>query len=420
MQNPPSPGATAAGRRLSCRFCGAGLIRTFVDLGSSPLANDYLRDEDLARMEAFYPLRVFVCDRCLLVQLPSAVTPERIFHEYAYFSSYSTSWLAHAKAYAEMAVARFGLGRESLVVELASNDGYLLQYFREMGIPVLGIEPAANVAAEAARRGIPTRVEFFNEESARAMRGEGLEADLIVANNVLAHVPDLNSFVAGMRHLLRRGGTLTLEFPHLLQLISLNQFDTIYHEHLSYFSFHTAREVMRAHGLDVFDVEGVPTHGGSLRLYVRHAGSGRIEGRVAEMEARERAAGLDGIDGYVSFEGRVWAAKRKLLEFLIRAREGGKRLAGYGAPAKGNTLLNYCGIRTDFLEYTVDRSPHKQGLYLPGTRIPIRAPETVFETRPDYLLILPWNLCEEITKQMAGIRGWGGQFILPIPEVKVV
>jgi len=404
-----------------CRFCGTGLRYTFVDLGMSPLANSYLLPTQLHCMEPFYPLHVYVCESCLLVQLQEFASPEHIFSEYAYFSSYSSSWLQHARAYAEMMVERFGLGPHHQVIEIASNDGYLLQYFAARGIPVLGIEPARNVAEEAIKKGIPTIIRFFGEETAHHLIAQGVRADLLVGNNVLAHVPQLNDFVRGMKVLLQPHGIITLEFPHLMRLMAENQFDTIYHEHFSYFSLATVRRIFAAHGLTVFDVEELPTHGGSLRIYVCHAedSSQPLGPRVADLLAREEAAGLTCLAPYLSFAERVKKTKRDILDFLIREKQGGKSIVGYGAPAKGNTLLNYCGIRSDFLDYTVDVSPHKQGRFLPGTHIPIYAPERVRQTKPDYLFVLPWNLKDEIMQQMAYIRQWGGRFIIPIPEVTV-
>lgn len=409
-----------------CRFCAKPLDITFADLGLTPLSNDYLKPEDRERSEAFHPLHARVCAECKLVQLPLIETPEHIFTVYAYFSSYSSSWLKHCESYSEAISARLGLGAESLVVELASNDGYLLQYFRKRGIPVLGIEPAANVAQVAKDKGIPTLVRFFGVELARELVKEGKQADLIAANNVLAHVPDINDFVEGIRILLKPAGTATLEFPHLLRLMEQNQFDTIYHEHYSYLSLHTVEKVFAAHGLEVADVEELKTHGGSMRLHVRHARpAGATRGHapaagLLKVRADEAKAGLDGIRAYVAFEEQVKKVKRSLLRFLIEAKEAGKTVVGYGAPAKGNTLLNYCGVRTDFIDYTVDLSPHKQGHWLPGTRIPIEAPDKIFATRPDYVVILPWNIKEEIMEQMKGIRAWGGKFVVPIPEVKVL
>lgn len=407
---------------VSCRFCGAPLSQVFVDLGASPLANSYLEPEDLGKAEAFYPLCVYVCGECFLVQLPEEERPEAIFSEYAYFSSYSESWLRHAEAYARAMVERFGLGADHQVVEIASNDGYLLRWFKERDIPVLGIEPARNVAAAAQAAGIPTLVKFFGAATARELVDQGTRADLLVGNNVLAHVPDLNDFVAGLKILLAPAGVLTMEFPHLLRLMQEDQFDTIYHEHYSYFSFATVRRVFAAHGLTLFDVEELPTHGGSLRIYGRHDEDATkpVGERVGELLVGEEAARLGCLETYRSFTERVLRVKRGLLRFLIDAKEEGKTIAGYGAPAKGNTLLNYCGIRTDFLDYTVDRSPHKQGRYLPGTRIPIHGPDRLRETRPDYVLILPWNLKEEIVEQMADVRTWGGRFVVAVPEVRVL
>ena len=404
-----------------CRFCGSGLRHTFVDLGMSPLCQTHIERQQLNQMEPFFPLHVWVCDHCWLVQLQEYVSPKDLFTEYAYFSSYSDTWLEHAKAYTDLMVQRFGIGAQSLVVELASNDGYLLRHFTAKGVPVLGVEPAANVAKVAVRKGIPTLVKFFGEKTALELTAEGRQADLLLGNNVLAHVPKLNDFVEGMRVLLKPQGVITMEFPHLMRLMEGNQFDTIYHEHFSYFSFLTVEKVFAAHGLTVFDVEELPTHGGSLRLYARHAANSSLPvgPRVDELRHREEEAGFTRLEHYFSFSERVKQTKRRLLEFLVQAKQEGKSIAGYGAPGKGNTLLNYCGIRTDFLDYTVDRNPYKQGKYTPGTRIPIYAPEKIRETKPDYVLILPWNLKDEIMAQLGYIREWGGQFIVPIPEVKV-
>jgi C-methyltransferase C-terminal domain/Putative zinc binding domain/Methyltransferase domain len=406
----------------SCRFCAAPLRRTFVDLGMSPLCESYVPAERLGAMEPFYPLHVRICERCLLVQLEEFVAPEEIFTEYAYFSSYSDSWVAHARGYVEMAVERFGLGRDSLVVELASNDGYLLQHVVEKGIPALGIEPAANVAQAARERGIETVVEFFGRDLAARLVAEGRRADLLTANNVMAHVPDLNDFVGGMEPLLAPEGVVTIEVPHLVRLVEDNQYDTIYHEHFSYFSFLTARKVLSAHGLHVFDVDELATHGGSLRLYAQRRSTGRrrVSSKVGALAERERALGFDTLDGHGDFSTRVEQTKWSLLEFLIDRRREGERVAGYGAPGKGNTLLNYCGIRTDLLEFTVDRNPYKQGQFLPGTHIPIRHPEALEQARPDYILILPWNLKEEIEAQLSYAREWGARCVVPIPEVEVL
>ena len=407
---------------FDCRFCRAPLTETFCDLGMSPLSNSYVPEEALQRMERFYPLHAYVCKACFLVQLAEFEAPENIFSDYAYFSSYSDSWLAHCKAYTQSMIERFNLGNDSRVIEIASNDGYLLQYFMERNIPVLGIEPAANVAEFAERKGVRTLVEFFGVETAKDLRSQGIAADLLLGNNVLAHVPDINDFVAGMKIALKPDGVITMEFPHLLRLMEENQFDTIYHEHFSYLSFTTVEKIFSHHGITLFDVDEVPTHGGSLRIYGRHAEDGTkpVGPRVANLRAREAAGGLTTIDAYAAFAEQVRETKRALLEFLIDARRAGKRIAGYGAPAKGNTLLNYCGVREDFIDYTVDRSPHKQGKYLPGTHIPIFAPDKLRETKPDYVLILPWNLKDEIIGQLAHVRDWGARFVIPIPTVTVV
>jgi len=386
----------------------------------SPLCETFLRADELNRMEPFYPLRVWVCEGCFLVQLQEYVSPAEIFTEYAYFSSYSTSWLKHAKDYTDMAAGRFGLDGRSRVVEIASNDGYLLQYFVEKGIPVLGVEPAANVAKAAVERGVPTVVRFFGRQTAEDLVRDPGPAYLIVGNNVLAHVPDLNDFVGGLKILLATDGVVTMEFPHLWRLMEENQFDTIYHEHFSYLSFTTVIEIFLAHGLRIFDVDRIPTHGGSLRIYAGHSGSARAEEpAVAALRIAEEAHGFRTMERYASFAPRVEETKRALLDFLIETRRAGKSVAAYGAPGKGNTLLNYCGIRTDFLDYAVDRNPYKHGRYTPGTHIPIFPPERIRETRPDYVLILPWNLKDEITEQLAYVREWGGRFVVPIPRVDV-
>lgn len=404
-----------------CRFCHAVLQQTFVDLGMSPLCESYLRADQLNQMEPFYPLHVFVCNSCFLVQLQEYVSREAIFSDYAYFSSYSDSWLAHAKAYVEQMTARFHLNGSSLVAEVASNDGYLLQYFVAQQIPVLGIEPAANVAEVAVKRGVPTLVKFFGRATARELIAEGKHCDLVLGNNVLAQVPDLNDFVGGLKILLGPTGIVTVEFPHLMRLMEENQFDTIYHEHFSYFSFVTVEKIFAAHGLTLFDVEELMTHGGSLRIFARHVEdhSKPTTPRVHELRVREESAGFTRLDSYRSFAEQVIETKRKLLDFLIQAKRSGKRIVGYGAPGKGNTLLNFCGIRSDFLDYTVDRNPRKHGMFLPGTHIPILPTDYIKQTRPDYVLILPWNLKNEIMNQNAYIREWGGQFVVLIPEVKV-
>lgn len=405
-----------------CRFCDSPLEHTFADLGMSPVSNAFLKAAQLNHKESFYPLHAYVCGTCFLVQLKEFESPEAIFNEeYAYYSSYSDTWLSHARNYVDEMVRRFELHGSSFVVELASNDGYLLQYFAEKKIPALGVEPSANVAEVARQRGVETLVKFFGVRAAHEIVGRGHQADLLLGNNVLAHVPDLNDFVAGAKILLKSDGVITMEFPHLVCLMRDNQFDTIYHEHFSYFSFRTVHTIFAKHGLVLFDVQKLSTHGGSLRVFAKHAeDSGKpIASSVSSLLQEEQAAGLDEMTTYSAFAERVRITKRRLVQFLIEAKESGKSVVGYGAPAKGNTLLNYCGIRSDFIDYTVDRSPHKQGMFLPGTHIPIYAPDRIFETKPDYVLILPWNLKDEIMEQMAGIREWRGQFVLPIPQVMV-
>jgi SAM-dependent methyltransferase len=404
-----------------CRFCGAPLEAVFADLGSSPLANSYLPPERVNAMEPFYPLRALVCSNCFLVQLEEFEEPENIFSDYAYFSSYSSSWLDHSRRYAELMVKRLALGSASQVVELASNDGYLLQFFHERGIPVLGVEPAANVAEVAVEKGIPTHVAFFGSDTASSLASES-SADLLIGNNVLAHVPDLNDFVAGMEILLKPGGVITMEFPHLMRLIDENQWDTIYHEHFSYFSFLTVGRVFEAHGLRLFDVEELPTHGGSLRIFAAHADDEEKpeSEAVRALRERERLAGYEDLDTYLGYGRRVEADKRQILDFLIGLKDEGLRLAGYGAPAKGNTLLNYCGIRRDFLQYTCDLNPHKQDHFLPGSHIPIRSPDALKEDEPDVVLILPWNIKDEIVQQLSFVREWGGRFAARTPALTLL
>jgi SAM-dependent methyltransferase len=406
----------------ACRSCGAPLQSVFCDLGLQPPSNRYLEARELGGKEPFYPLRAYVCGQCYLVQLEQFEAPADIFSEYAYFSSYSETWLAHAERFVEGALPRFGLDERSRVVEIASNDGYLLQYFVRRGVPVLGIEPAANVARAAEARGVPTLVEFFGERLAARIAAERGRADLIVANNVFAHVPALTDFIAGLRTLLAPRGVVSIEVPHLLRLMQGNQFDTIYHEHFSYFSLLAAARALGAQGLRVFDVEELPTHGGSLRLYACHADDAQRASTpgVDKVAADEKAARLDTLAAYAAFGERVEETRRRLLEFMAGAKRGGKRVAAYGAAAKGNTLLNYCGLRGDAIDYVADRNPYKQGRYLPGSHIPIHAPERIAETRPDYLLILPWNLEEEVVRQNAHIRAWGGKFVVPIPAVRVL
>jgi ubiquinone/menaquinone biosynthesis C-methylase UbiE len=406
---------------VNCRFCG-GPLAEFVDLGMSPLCESYLTENQLNSMEPFYPLAACVCRDCLLVQLQEYVAPEHIFSEYAYFSAYSDAWVEHARRYAETMTERLSLGPASYVIELGSNDGYLIQFFVEKGIPVLGIDPAANIAGAAAARGVPTLVTFFGLGTAHELAEKGNQADLVVGNNVLAQVANLNSFVEGIRLILKPQGVCTIEFPHLFKTMVGNQFDQIYHEHFSYFAALTAEKIFAAHGRRIFDVEELWTHGGSLRLYACHADDAThpILPAVSALTRREREAGLHRLETYADFADRVRATKRKLLSFLIEAKSCGKSLARYGAPGKGNTLLNYCGIRTDFLDYTVDRNPYKQGKYLPGTHIPIFPLDEIPETRPEYVLILPWNLKDEITPQFAYLRSWDGKFVMPIPEVSVI
>ncbi|HSR99652.1 MAG TPA: class I SAM-dependent methyltransferase [Kofleriaceae bacterium] len=406
----------------TCRFCNTPLAHTLCDLGMSPLCESILAADQVNQMEPFYPLKVWVCHQCLLVQLEQYVSAEHIFTEYAYFSAFSTSWLQHAKDYVAMITERLGLGASSQVVELASNDGYLLQYFVERGIPALGIEPAANVAEAARKRGVETLVKFFGRELGAELAQTGKRADLVLGNNVLAQVPDLNSFVAGIAQLLKPTGTATLEFPHLQRLIEGNQFDTIYHEHFGYFSLLAVETIFAAHGLTIFDVEELWTHGGSIRIYARPTAdaSRPVGARVLELRAREEGLGFRDMATYAAFEDRVRETKRRILELLIEAKRAGKRIAGYGAPGKGNTLLNYCGIRTDFIEFTVDRNPYKHGRFLPGTHIPCYAPDKIDAEKPDYIFILPWNFKDEILKQLAHARAWGAKFIVPIPEPQIL
>ena len=417
-----APSLVASNASVSaCRFCATPLHTTFVDLGMSPLCESYVPAHARNQMEPFYPLHVNVCEKCFLVQLDEYVTPDHIYTEYAYFSSYSDSWVEHARRYVDKVTGRLGLGPSSLVFEIASNDGYLLQHFVKGGVPVLGIEPAANVAKVAVDKGIPTLVRFFGVDTATDVaRGRG-RGDLIVGNNVLAHVPDINDFVGGLQVLLKPTGTITMEFPHLVRLMEGNQYDTIYHEHFSYLSLTTVQTIFNAHGLRVYDVEEIPTHGGSLRIYACHiAAAMETSTAVTSLMEQEAQFGLGRLETYSHFRAQVEETKRALLSFLIEAKRQGRSVVGYGAPGKGNTLLNYCGIRTDFLDYTVDRNPYKHGRLLPGTHIPIYAPERIKETRPDYVLILPWNLRDEIVQQLSYIREWGGRFVIPIPQVEVL
>jgi hypothetical protein len=406
---------------IPCRFCAEPLTQVMVDLGMSPLCESFLAGDQVNARESFYPLTTRVCNTCYLVQLEAYVGGEEIFTEYAYFSSYSDSWLEHARLYSEAMIERWKLGPRSFVVEVASNDGYLLQNFVKAGIPTLGIEPAVNVAKVAVEKGVPTLVKFFGVATATELANEGKQADLLLGNNVLAQVPDLNDFVGGLKILLKPTGVVTFEFPHLMRLVAENQFDTIYHEHYSYFSWLTTKAIFAKHGLTLFDVEELGTHGGSLRIYARHDEdtSKPITERAKELEERETKAGVWTPEYYKSFDEQVKETKRKILSFLVEAKRAGKKVVGYGAPGKGNTLLNYCAIRTDFIDFTVDRNPYKHGRFLPGTHIPILPPEALREARPDYVFILPWNLKDEIMKQLAFIREWGGKFVVPIPETRV-
>lgn len=401
-----------------CRFCESPIEITFCDLGKTPPSNSYLKTPD--QKEHFFPLHAFVCSNCHLVQLGQFQTPDEIFSDYAYFSSYSATWVEHARRYVEMMTERFSLNPKSFVVEIASNDGYLLQHFKAKNIPVLGIEPAKNVAAHAEKKGIPSLVKFFGLNTAKELTEQNKKADVLLGNNVLAHVPDLNDFVSGLKELLSPTGVITLEFPHLLQLIIHNQFDTIYHEHFSYFSLICLEKVFAKHGLHLFDVDEIPTHGGSLRVYLQHQGAKRPEeARVVTLRRKETEFGLHKMATYTTYAQKVVDLKKELNAFFDRVKKEGKKVVGYGAPAKGNTLLNFCGITTKELPFTVDLSPHKQGHYLPGTRIPIYSPEMIAKEKPDYILILPWNLKEEIKKQMAYVKDWGAKFVVPIPQVTI-
>lgn len=406
-----------------CNFCKTPLKHLVVDLGMQPLCEDRIKPELLNQMEPHFPLKVYVCEKCFLVQVPESASPQVIYRDYGYYSSFSDSWLEHSRQYVNQVVNRFSIDRNNLVAEIASNDGYLLQYFAQKGIPVLGIDPSEAVAQYAIKeKGIRTEILFFGTETAKYLVKTYGQASLIIGNNILAHVPDINDFVEGMKLFLKPGGIITMEFPHLQRLIEGNQFDTIYHEHFSYLSFTTVKEIFHKHGLDLFDVEELTTHGGSIRIYACHAGdtSKPVQLSVPNLLAREESLGMKNLAYYDSFNEKVKETKRKILEFLIQAKREGKHIAGYGAPGKGNTLLNYCGIRTDFLDYTVDRSPFKQGNYLPGTHIPVYAPDALKKTKPDYVFILPWNLKDEIISHHPYIREWGGKFVVPIPEPKII
>jgi len=406
----------------TCRFCDLRLNEIFVDLGKSPLSNSFLKPSELKLKENQYPLRAFVCKNCFLVQLEEFQSPENIFSDYAYFSSYSESWLEHSKKFTTMMKDRFNLNEDNLVIEIASNDGYLLQFFKEEKIPILGIEPAKNVAKVAEEKGIPTIKKFFGKQIANELKEQNSNADLIIGNNVLAHVPKINDFVEGLKILLKPKGVISIEFPHILKLIEFNQFDTIYHEHFSYFSLYTVKKIFEKHGLTIFDVEEIPTHGGSLRIFAKHSDNNaqKITEKVIALLEKEHDAGLLNIETYRKFSKNVEIVKEKLYDFCINAKKENKKIIGYGAPAKGNTLLNFCKINSDLIEFTVDLNPHKQGKVLPGSHIPIKHPDIIKEIKPDYILILPWNLQDEIILQMNHIRKWGGKFVIPIPEVKIL
>ena len=409
-------------KNFECRFCRCKINYVFVDLGTSPLSNAFLTDKTLEEPEKKFPLKVFVCENCFLVQLPEFESPGNIFNDYAYFSSYSKSWLEHVENYVNMITEKNSLGKDNLVIELASNDGYLLQFFKKKEIPVKGIEPAANVAKIAQEKGIETIVEFFGEKLAKKLSSEGTKADLIIGNNVLAHVPNINNFVKGISILLKTNGVVNIEFPHLLQIIQHNQFDTIYHEHFSYLSLSTVKKIFEFHNLIIFDVEEIPTHGGSLRIYAKHMTNKnfKIQHSVNNLLEKEKDFGLMNLSFYLEFTKKVELIKKKLIEFFNNTKQNGKKIVCYGAAAKGNTLLNFCKINKDSIEYVVDNNPHKQGLYLPGSHIPIKNPEEIIKTKPDFILILPWNIKEEIMKDTSFIRDWGGKFVIPIPKVVIL
>lgn len=405
---------------FECRNCKSQLENEFINLGDMPSANSFLQKNDV-KNEKVFPLCVYVCRECYLVQIPEIRTPEELFSNYAYFSSYSDSWLKHSELFADMMIKRFNLKNSSFIIEIASNDGYLLDFFSKHKIPVLGIEPAHNVAEISLKKGIPTMTEFFSTKLANELK-EQTKADVLIGNNVLAHVPNLNDFVQGMKILLKSDGVISIEFPHLLQLIEQNQFDTIYHEHFSYFSFFVIEQIFRSHGLTIFDVEEISTHGGSLRIFAKHIESNMHEktSNVEKILQKEKEFGLDKISTYMNFSKRAECVKSELNNFLKQAYDGGKIVVCYGAPAKGNTLLNYCKVNTKHIEYTVDLNQFKQGFFLPGTHLEIKDPSVISHTKPDYVLILPWNIKDEIMKQLSFIKNWGGKFVIPIPEVKVI
>ena len=408
--------------KSKCRFCNESLEISFVDLGLSPLSNSFLKEPELKNKEKLYPLHAYICKKCLLVQLEEFEKPESIFSEYAYFSSYSKTWLEHAKNYSELMIRKLELNEYSQVIEIASNDGYLLQFFKDKGIPILGIEPAVNVAKVAQKNNIPTISKFFGIKTAKELADKKIFADLLIGNNVLAHVPDVNDFVEGMKVILKKQGMITMEFPHILQLIQNNQFDTIYHEHFSYFSFYTVQKIFSHHKLRIFDVEELSTHGGSLRIYVKHEEDETkdITNNVKILNQKEIEFGCNNIQNYKKFQEIVDKIRKDVRNFFIQVKNEKKKIVGYGAPAKGNTLLNYCKINDDLMEFTVDLSEHKQGMFLPGTHIPIYNQDKIKETKPDYVFILPWNLKDEIMTQLQYIREWGGKFVVPIPEVKIL
>nr|WP_142713053.1 class I SAM-dependent methyltransferase [Fodinibius sediminis] len=407
---------------IRCRNCGNELTYTFADLGSSPLCNEIIKPGELNRGQRSYPLHTYVCEECYLVQVGTQVSPEEIYSDYSYFSSYSDSWLNHAKRYVEMVTGHYGISHESFVVEIASNDGYLLQYFKEKGIPILGVEPSSTVAQASIEKGIPTEEVFFGRQTAEMLKGKYQSADLVLGNNVLAHVPEIHDFIRGLNVILGERGMMTFEFPHLLQLVENNQFDTIYHEHFFYYSLHAVQSIFKNHGFKIFDVQELSTHGGSIRIFVSREANDNydVSTNVKDILFREEKKGYLDVDFYTTFDEKVKQTKRELLSLLIDLKNQGKSIVGYGAPGKGNTLLNYCGIGTDFIDYTVDRSPHKQNHYLPGSLIPVFHPDEIRNTRPDYVLILPWNLKEEIMNQIQYVQEWGGKFIIPIPEPTIL
>jgi ubiquinone/menaquinone biosynthesis C-methylase UbiE len=407
---------------MQCRFCKTELKHVFIDLVNSPASNSYLNAEQLNEPETYYPLKVYICHNCFLVQVDEYQKSDALFNsEYAYFSSYSRTWLAHAQKYTQDMIARFGFSESSKVIEIASNDGYLLQYFKEKKVPVLGIEPTANTAKVAMEKGIETVVEFFGTSLAKKLSGQNIQADLLLGNNVLAHVPDIKDFVAGMQVILKPTGVITMEFPHLMQLVDNNQFDTIYHEHFSYLSFYTVKQLFESVGLEMFDVEEIPTHGGSLRIYAKHKNdsSKEISPRVAALLEKEIKQGITDLNYYHNFQQKAFDIKLSLLSFLTEQKKAGKKVGAYGAAAKGNTLLNYCGVKNDLVDFVVDSNPHKQGKFLPASHIPVVNEEYLKQQKPDYVLILPWNLKDEIKEQLAYIRDWKGKFVVPIPSLQI-